>query len=67
MKSIKASSAPGPDGMVAYIFRTFADELCAPIARIWRKCLDEGKMPEGPIKAHITPIFKDGDRSVPAN
>ena len=67
MKRMKVSSAPGPDGIIAYIFHTFADELCDPISQIWRRSLDTSLMPEGPITATITPIFKDGDRSDAAN
>ena len=67
MLAIKESSAPGPDGIVAFIFRTFAEELCRPIAKIWRRSLDAGKMPEGPIMAIIAPIYKSEDRSEPVN
>ena len=64
---MKSSSAAGPDGMPAYLFSTFAEELAYPIFKIWRRCLDSGKMPEGPIKATITPIHKGDDKGDPAN
>ena len=35
--------------------------------KIWRRCLDAGKMPQGPIRAIVTPIFKSDDKSEPAN
>ena len=67
MKSMKASSAPGPDGIPAFFFKYLAKELSYPLMKIWRRCLDAGKMPQGPIKAIITPIFKSDDKSEPAN
>ena len=67
MRAMKSSSAAGPDGMPAYLFSTFAEELAYPIFQIWRRCLDSGKMPEGPIKATITPIHKGDDKGDPAN
>ncbi len=67
MKAMKATSAPGPDGIPAYLFRRFAKELSKAIAKIWRRSLDSGKMPEGQITATITPIYKSDDKSDPAN
>ena len=40
---------------------------CYPIKKIWRLSLDTGKLPEGTTLAYITPIFKGGARSLPAN
>ena len=65
LQDIKPSSAPGPDGIPAFVLNQFAKELSYPIMKIWRKSLDTAIMPEGVCKAIITPIFKDGDKSNP--
>ena len=58
MKSMKASSAPGPDGIPAFLLKTFAKPLSVPLHILCWRCLESGKMPEGKITANITPIFK---------
>ena len=35
--------------------------------KIWRICLDTGLLPEGTALATITPIYKGGEKSKPAN
>ena len=67
MQSIKMSSAPGPDGVPAFLYRTFAKQLAFPLRLLWQASLDSGKMPEGTLLAYITPILKTVDRSEPAN
>ena len=67
IKAIKASSAPGPDGVTAFFLKTYIDQLIYPIMKIWRTSLDTGKLPEGVAQAIITPIYKGGLKSLPAN
>ena len=63
MEEINPSSAPGPDDIMAFIYNQYSNELAYPISRLWRLSLDTSHMPEGTILAHITPIFKKGDKS----
>lgn len=67
MKSIKPKSAPGPDGIPAHLYNNYAEELATPVMMIWRRSLDTSIMPEGIMKAIITPVFKGADKSNPAN
>ena len=67
INEIKPSSAPGPDSIPAHIYKQYAEELAYPILCIWRQSLDTGKLPEGQARALITPIYKGGDKSNPAN
>ena len=46
MKSIKSSSAPGPDELPTALYHRFAEELAIPLQLIWRRSLDTGLMPE---------------------
>ena len=64
---MKASSAPGPDGIPASIYKQYDEQLLSPIMKIWRTSLDTGNLPEGFALAIITPIFKGRTRSLPAN
>ena len=67
MKSMKARSASGPDGIPAYLYYKYAEELAVPIMIIWQHSLNTGQMPENITLAYITPILKSVDRSLPAN
>ena len=67
MKSMKVTSAPGPDGVPAYLYYKFAKALAPPLLIIWQHSLETGLLPEETALAYITPILKSVDRSVPAN
>ena len=67
IKDMGSTSAPGPDGIPAFLFKTYTDQLVYPITKIWRISLDTGNLPEGTALAVITPIYKGGTRSLPAN
>ena len=67
MRSIKSSSAPGPDDLPASLYNVYAEALAIPATRIWRRSLDTSVMPEGTLKSIIIPVHKGGDKSEPAN
>ena len=56
------TSAPGPDNILAHIYKDYAEELVDQIMKILRLSLETGKMPEGTILAIITSIYKSGDK-----
>ena len=60
-------SAPGPDGIPAFLYKDHIDQLVRPMMRLWRISLDTGKLPEGKALALITPILKSLDKSLPVN
>ena len=49
------------------VYNNYAEELADPIAKIWRTSLDHTLLPEGKAQSHITPIYKGGEKSLPAN
>ena len=65
--SIHTSSAPGPDGITPAFLKEYGEELADALCALGRKSLDSGVMPDGINLAYITPIFKCGDKSDPAN
>ena len=63
VKDINFDSAPGPDGITAFLIKTYISALASPLHFMWRASLDTGLMPEGRSKSIITPIFKGGNKS----
>ena len=67
LRSISYWSTAGPDGITPFLLRIYADELSPALCALWRKSLDTGIMPDDINLAYITPIFKGGSKSDPAN
>ena len=67
IKEISVTSAPGPDGIPPIFLKDYAEEIAEALQLLWRKSLDTGESPEGTHLAYITPIFKSGAKSEPAN
>ena len=67
IKNIKPTSAPGPDGIPAFLYKEYTDALIRPLIQIFNMPLKLGKLPEGVALAIITPIYKSGDKSLPVN
>ena len=67
MKSMKISSAPGPDGFPSMVLHDYAQELAQCMCMLWRRSMDTQEMPDGINIAYVTPIFKGGDKSMPKN
>ena len=64
---LKENSAPGPDGITNKILKEAKNELAHPLEILFRRSLDEGKIPEDWREANITAIFKKGERADPGN
>ena len=67
LQGLKPDKAPGPDR----IKRLFLQKLCCEIAPIlqviFSKSLQEGSLPSDWLKANVSPVFKKGDKTCPAN
>ena len=61
------TSACGPDRMQASFFKNCAKEIISPLEMLFNKSLSEGIIPDALKRAAILPVFKSGDRSLPAN
>ena len=61
------TKAAGPDEIPPSMLKALADELCIPLAIIFRKSLNEGVVPEDWRTAHIIPVFKKGSRAKAGN
>jgi Reverse transcriptase (RNA-dependent DNA polymerase)/Endonuclease-reverse transcriptase len=67
IKALKPASAPGPDGLGSLLLRELVDQVAIPLTKIFRKSLDSGDVPADWRRANVTPIFKKGSKTDPAN
>ena len=67
LKELKLQKAPDPDCITATILRTCAEQVAPLLQQIFQKSLDTGELPLDWQKANVTPMFKTGNRSDPAN
>ena len=67
ISEISASSAPGPDGILASFWKKCAIELAVPLQMLFIQSLESGIIPECLKRAAIVPIYKSGDKSLPSN
>ena len=67
LRNIDPSKAVGPDGVSNHALKIASQEI-APILRfIFQQSLDTGDLPEDWCKANISPIYKKGATTDPAN
>ena len=67
VQALKTNSAPGPDGITPRFLQELVDEVAAPLSCIFTKSMAQGTVPEDWKTAHVTPIFKKGQKSSTTN
>ena len=67
LQKLKPNKAAGPDKMKPLVMRETAENIAPGLAAIFRKSLETGIVPEDWRTAHVTPIYKKGQRYIPAN
>lgn len=67
LKSLNPHKAAGPDQFKPIVLQTLHEELSPILQVIFQKSLDSGKLPHIWKDANVSPIFKKGDKSDPAN
>jgi hypothetical protein len=67
LKNLKQSAAPGPDGISPKILKEMRFEIADVLQKIYQKSIDSGTVPADWKKATVTPIYKKGTKSDPAN
>ena len=67
IKEMQSESAPGPDGIKPKILKEVAKEMSKPLAILFNKSMQEGKIPDDWRKANVTPLFKKGSKFVQEN
>jgi hypothetical protein len=64
---LRITSASGPDGFPAAVLKNCKQILAVPLTIFWRKCLDNGHIPNSLKQSVIVPQHKGDSRAVPAN
>ena len=67
LKSLNPHKAADPDQFKPIVLQTLHAELAPILQVIFQKWLDSGKLPYIRKEANVSPIFKKGDKSDPAN
>ena len=63
LTKLKSGKAAGADGIPTILLTETAEALALPISIIFRKSLDEGRVPSMWKQAKVTAIFKKGNRT----
>ena len=61
------NTSSGPDTWPAILLKKCKKQLAKPLKILWKQSLDTGEIPVKLLKAHVTPIYKKGDKCTPAN
>ena len=68
LENLVLGKAPGPDGLITYIFKHCASEIVPILQMLFMQPLNTtGALPEDWLTANITPVYKKGSRSIPSN
>ena len=67
LQNLNPHKATGPDNIPAFVLKNTAPELAPLLSELFQLSLDTQEVPEDWKKANVVPIFKKGDRSLPAN
>ena len=65
--NLKPGKAAGPDKIRPLILKELRVELAPIIKVIFERSLETGKLPTDWCKAHVTPIYKKGEKSLASN
>ena len=67
LTDLKEHKASGPDSVPARVLKHCADSVAPVLQKIFQASIDNKYLPQDWRKANITPIYKKGDKSCPAN
>ena len=67
LKAVKTTSSAGPDGIHPRILCESANTISGPLANIFCKSLECGRLPPDWKLATVVPIFKKGEKRLPEN
>ena len=67
LNKVNSSKSAGDDNIHPRVLKECAQELTAPLHRIFQESINSGCVPKSWKTASITPIFKADDRTMPEN
>jgi len=62
---LREDKAPGPDELSPRLLFHLKEQLAVPLCILFRKSLEEGRVPADWREANVTPIYKSGCRTCP--
>ena len=67
LKNLKTDKAAGPDQIKPLLLKELHQQLSPIIQVLFQLSLDSGTLPQDWVTANVSPLFKKGDRTKPAN
>jgi len=67
LDELKPGKSAGPDGLHPRVLIELKNEIKKPLALVFQKSLDEGRVPSSWKSAEVVPIYKKGPRQEPSN
>ena len=67
LSNLDAQKAGGPDNIPTRFLKEFSSELAPCLTMLFQGSLEQGIIPDDWRKAFVVPVFKRGDRCLPAN
>jgi hypothetical protein len=67
ISKLKSKSSPGPDQISSRLLKEGVNLLNQPLAMLFNMSIQTGCVPNSWKMAHVTPIFKGGDKTKPSN
>lgn len=67
IKSLDQNKAVGPDLVHNKILKAAVDVVSDPLSKLFSRSLAEGKFPKAWKVAHVTPVYKKGEKSLCTN
>ena len=62
LMQLEPSKAPGPDGISPRLLKHLADELAPALTLLYQSSISTGTVPQDWRTAHVTPVYKKGER-----
>jgi hypothetical protein len=62
LSKLKPHKAAGPDNLKPLVLKELADIIAPVVTRLFRASLKQGKTPDAWREAHVTPVFKKGEK-----
>ncbi|MES9994057.1 MAG: reverse transcriptase family protein, partial [Candidatus Thiodiazotropha sp.] len=67
LSNLKTDKAAGPDDIKPVVLKELRNEITPVIKAIFEQSLETGQLPKDWTTARVSPLFKKGDKSDPAN
>ena len=64
ISTLRSNVSCGPDHITARMLKLFAHQIAPSLCQIFNQSLSEGKLPKEWKRANVTPIPKDGHKSL---